>query len=130
MFFAAQAIVFTNVVNPRSAINRKRMNIGPLDGCSAAQSGRQLHYYLRRYKVGEYAFIGAGAVVTQRCRAPCPDDGRAGEAAAAGCARAAQNYPHLGAEVACSECGLRFSIRADHVCSPACRKAKNRRTSA
>lgn len=61
--FIGPSVVFTNVINPRSAINRKNefkktlINKGATIGANAT--------VLCGITIGEYAFIGAGAVVTK-----------------------------------------------------------------
>ncbi|HNX43445.1 MAG TPA: acyltransferase [Bacteroidales bacterium] len=65
--FLGPSMVFTNVINPRSAINRKhqyaktRVKKGATIGANAT--------IVCGNEIGEYAFIGAGAVVTK----PVPD---------------------------------------------------------
>lgn len=61
--FLGPSCVFTNVVNPRSSINRKseyattRVGKGATIGANAT--------IICGHDIGEYAFIGAGAVVTK-----------------------------------------------------------------
>jgi len=61
--FLGPSMVFTNVINPRSAINRKnqyaktRVKIGASIGANAT--------IVCGNDIGQYAFIGAGAVVTK-----------------------------------------------------------------
>jgi UDP-2-acetamido-3-amino-2,3-dideoxy-glucuronate N-acetyltransferase len=56
-------MVFTNVINPRSAVNRKsqyaRTHVGK--GVSIGANAT----IVCGHDIGEYAFIGAGAVVTK-----------------------------------------------------------------
>jgi UDP-2-acetamido-3-amino-2,3-dideoxy-glucuronate N-acetyltransferase len=65
--FLGPSMVFTNVINPRSAINRKsqyaktRVKKGATIGANAT--------IVCGFDIGEYAFIGAGAVVTKAVRA-------------------------------------------------------------
>ena len=65
--FLGPSMVFTNVVNPRSAINRKNqytkthVGIGATIGANAT--------IICGNDIGKYAFIGAGAVITK----PVPD---------------------------------------------------------
>jgi UDP-2-acetamido-3-amino-2,3-dideoxy-glucuronate N-acetyltransferase len=60
--FCGPSMVFTNVLNPRSAVNRKseyrrtRVGRGASIGANAT--------IVCGHDIGEYAFIGAGAVVT------------------------------------------------------------------
>lgn len=61
--FLGPSMVFTNVINPRSAISRKseyrctRVGKGATIGANAT--------IVCGHNIGEYAFIGAGAVVTK-----------------------------------------------------------------
>ena len=61
--FLGPSMVFTNVVNPRSAVNRKSdykqtpVGKGATIGANAT--------IVCGHSIGEYAFIGAGAVVTK-----------------------------------------------------------------
>ena len=61
--FLGPSMVFTNVINPRSAVNRRgeyqrtRVGKGATIGANAT--------IVCGHDIGEYAFIGAGAVVTK-----------------------------------------------------------------
>ncbi len=61
--FLGPSMVFTNVINPRSAVNRKNeyakthVGIGASIGANAT--------IVCGHNIGKYAFIGAGAVVTK-----------------------------------------------------------------
>lgn len=61
--FLGPSCVFTNVVNPRSAVNRKseylKTHVG--DGATIGANAT----IVCGHDIGEYAFIGAGAVVTK-----------------------------------------------------------------
>jgi UDP-2-acetamido-3-amino-2,3-dideoxy-glucuronate N-acetyltransferase len=61
--FLGPSMVFTNVINPRSAINRKdqyaKTHVG--NGASIGANAT----IVCGHDIGEYAFIGAGAVVTK-----------------------------------------------------------------
>lgn len=61
--FLGPSMVFTNVVNPRSAINRRgqysKTNVGK--GASIGANAT----IVCGHDIGEYAFVGAGAVVTK-----------------------------------------------------------------
>ena len=63
MFFLGPSMVFTNVINPRSAVNRKAeyakttVKKGASIGANAT--------IVCGNDIGKYAFIGAGAVVTK-----------------------------------------------------------------
>jgi UDP-2-acetamido-3-amino-2,3-dideoxy-glucuronate N-acetyltransferase len=61
--FLGPSMVFTNVINPRSAINRRdqytRTHVGK--GASIGANAT----IVCGHSIGEYAFVGAGAVVTK-----------------------------------------------------------------
>jgi UDP-2-acetamido-3-amino-2,3-dideoxy-glucuronate N-acetyltransferase len=61
--FLGPSMVFTNVVNPRSAVNRRGQYVETLvkKGVSIGANAT----IVCGYPIGEYAFIGAGAVVTK-----------------------------------------------------------------
>ena len=61
--FLGPSMVFTNVVNPRSAVNRRGQYIETLvkKGVSIGANAT----IVCGHPIGEYAFIGAGAVVTK-----------------------------------------------------------------
>ncbi len=61
--FLGPSMVFTNVVNPRSAVNRRGQYVETLvkKGVSIGANAT----IVCGHPIGEYAFIGAGAVVTK-----------------------------------------------------------------
>jgi len=61
--FLGPSMVFTNVINPRSAINRKNEYLKTHVGKGASIGANAT--IVCGHDVGEYAFIGAGAVVTK-----------------------------------------------------------------
>ncbi len=61
--FLGPSMVFTNVINPRSAINRKDQYAKTHVGKGATIGANAT--IVCGYNIGEYAFIGAGAVVTK-----------------------------------------------------------------
>jgi UDP-2-acetamido-3-amino-2,3-dideoxy-glucuronate N-acetyltransferase len=61
--FLGPSMVFTNVVNPRSAVNRKNEYKNTLVKRGATIGANAT--ILCGINIGEYAFIGAGAVVTK-----------------------------------------------------------------
>jgi len=62
--FLGPSVVFTNVINPRSAVNRKdqfletKVRVGASIGANAT--------VVCGNEIGRYAFIGAGAVITKQ----------------------------------------------------------------
>ena len=61
--FLGPSMVFTNVINPRSAINRKGEYLKTHVGKGATIGANAT--IVCGHNIGEYAFIGAGAVVTK-----------------------------------------------------------------
>jgi len=61
--FLGPSMVFTNVINPRSAINRKSEYAKTHVGKGASIGANAT--IVCGHDIGEYAFIGAGAVVTK-----------------------------------------------------------------
>jgi UDP-2-acetamido-3-amino-2,3-dideoxy-glucuronate N-acetyltransferase len=61
--FLGPSCVFTNVVNPRSAVNRKNEYAKTLVGKGASIGANAT--IVCGHSIGKYAFIGAGAVVTK-----------------------------------------------------------------
>jgi UDP-2-acetamido-3-amino-2,3-dideoxy-glucuronate N-acetyltransferase len=56
-------MVFTNVINPRSAVNRKDQYLKTIVGKGASIGANAT--IVCGHNIGKYAFIGAGAVVTK-----------------------------------------------------------------
>lgn len=61
--FLGPSCVFTNVINPRSAINRKNQYARTVVGKGASIGANAT--IVCGHDIGKYAFIGAGAVVTK-----------------------------------------------------------------
>ena len=61
--FLGPSMVFTNVINPRSAINRKDQFLKTHVGLGATIGANAT--IVCGHNIGKYAFIGAGAVVTK-----------------------------------------------------------------
>lgn len=61
--FLGPSMVFTNVVNPRSAVNRRGQYLRTKVGKGASIGANAT--IVCGHDIGEYAFIGAGAVVTR-----------------------------------------------------------------
>jgi UDP-2-acetamido-3-amino-2,3-dideoxy-glucuronate N-acetyltransferase len=62
--FLGPSMVFTNVINPRSAINRRDQYAKTHVGKGASIGANAT--IVCGHAIGEYAFIGAGAVVTKK----------------------------------------------------------------
>jgi len=61
--FLGPSMVFTNVINPRSAVNRKSEYMQTRVGRGASIGANAT--VICGHNIGEFAFIGAGAVVTK-----------------------------------------------------------------
>ena len=61
--FLGPSMVFTNIINPRSAINRRDQYVRTHVGRGASIGANAT--IICGYNIGEYALIGAGAVVTK-----------------------------------------------------------------
>ena len=61
--FLGPSMVFTNVINPRSAVNRRDQYLKTHVGRGASIGANAT--IVCGHDIGEYAFIGAGAVVTK-----------------------------------------------------------------
>lgn len=61
--FLGPSMVFTNVINPRSAVNRKNEYLKTRVGKGATVGANAT--IVCGHDIGEYAFIGAGSVVTK-----------------------------------------------------------------
>jgi UDP-2-acetamido-3-amino-2,3-dideoxy-glucuronate N-acetyltransferase len=61
--FLGPSMVFTNVINPRSAVNRRNEYLKTHVGKGASIGANAT--IVCGHDIGEYAFIGAGAVVTK-----------------------------------------------------------------
>ena len=65
--FLGPSMVFTNVINPRSAVNRKSEYAKTYVGKGASIGANAT--IVCGHNIGDYAFIGAGAVVTKNVEA-------------------------------------------------------------
>jgi UDP-2-acetamido-3-amino-2,3-dideoxy-glucuronate N-acetyltransferase len=61
--FLGPSMVFTNVINPRSAVNRKDQYMKTIVGKGASIGANAT--IVCGHDIGQYAFVGAGAVVTK-----------------------------------------------------------------
>jgi len=64
--FLGPSMVFTNVINPRSAVNRKNEYMKTIVGKGATIGANAT--IVCGHNIGKYAFIGAGAVVTKEVK--------------------------------------------------------------
>ena len=63
MFFLGPSMVFTNVINPRSAVNRKDEFLKTIVKKGASIGANAT--IVCGNNIGKYSFVGAGAVVTK-----------------------------------------------------------------
>ncbi len=112
--FCGPSMVFTNVINPRSHVPRKDEYLHTLVRRGATIGANAT--VLCGHTIGEYAFIGAGAVVTKDIAAYALVVGtparRVGWMCQCGVRLAGDS------EIRCTACGKRYAI-LDGLCRPA-----------
>jgi UDP-2-acetamido-3-amino-2,3-dideoxy-glucuronate N-acetyltransferase len=112
--FCGPSMVFTNVLNPRSAVSRKseyrrtRVGRGASIGANAT--------IICGHDIGEYAFIGAGAVVTSDIPPYALMMGVPARRAGWMC-RCGTRLPAFGGQVACPACGALYQV-SEKTCTP------------
>jgi UDP-2-acetamido-3-amino-2,3-dideoxy-glucuronate N-acetyltransferase len=105
--FCGPSMVFTNVLNPRSAVNRKseyrrtRVGRGASIGANAT--------IICGHDIGEYAFIGAGAVVTSDVPPYALMMGVPARRAGWMC-NCGTRLPAAGGQVTCPSCGASYEV--------------------
>ena len=62
-------MVFTNIINPRSAVNRKNSYVPTI--VEKGASIRPMQAIICGNRIGRYSFVGAGAVVTKDVKTLC-----------------------------------------------------------
>src|SRR5262249_25049378 len=111
--FCGPSMVFTNVFNPRSHVPRKNeyqqtlVRRGATIGANAT--------VVCGYTIGEYAFVGAGAVVTKDIAPYALMVGNPARRVGWMC-QCGEKLPR-GARVACAACSSRYSIE-NETCTP------------
>ena len=112
--FCGPSMVFTNVFNPRSAVSRKseyrrtRVGRGASIGANAT--------IICGHDVGEYAFIGAGAVVTSDVAPHALMMGVPARRTGWMC-RCGTRLPAARGHVACPACGAAYEV-SEKTCTP------------
>jgi UDP-2-acetamido-3-amino-2,3-dideoxy-glucuronate N-acetyltransferase len=112
--FCGPSMVFTNVINPRSAVSRKHeyrrtiVRRGASIGANAT--------ILCGHEIGEYAFVGAGAVVTKDVPAYALVVGTPARRIGWMCRCGVRLRDDAG-ENACPECGARYRT-SESSCEP------------
>jgi UDP-2-acetamido-3-amino-2,3-dideoxy-glucuronate N-acetyltransferase len=110
--FCGPSMVFTNVINPRSHVSRKdeylptRVRRGASIGANAT--------VVCGNEIGEYAFIGAGAVITRAVPAYALVVGSPAKRIGWMC-RCGERLPGQTGVVACAACGSRYDV-AGNIC--------------
>lgn len=112
--FLGPSCVFTNVVNPRSFIQRKNEYRGTRVGRGASIGANAT--VVCGHDIGEYAFIGAGAVVTKNVPPYALIVGNPGRRSGWMCKCAARLPSGTGA-IACNECGEKYNVTSER-CEP------------
>lgn len=103
--FCGPSMVFTNVINPRSEIERKSEYRATRVGRGATLGANST--ILCGHDIGEYAFIGAGAVVTKDVPAYALMLGTPARRAGWMC-RCGIRLPEGNGELQCGACGARY----------------------
>ena len=112
--FCGPSMVFTNVHNPRSTVSRKSdyrrtlVRRGATIGANAT--------IVCGHTLGEYAFVGAGAVVTHDVPAYALVAGVPARRIGWMC-RCGERLPDAPGEATCARCGTRYRIEGE-TCAP------------
>lgn len=112
--FCGPSMVFTNVNNPRSHVSRKNeyrrtiVKRGATIGANAT--------VVCGHTIGEYAFIGAGAVVTKDVKPYALMVGTPAKRIGWMC-QCGERLPDIIDQHTCSTCGQRYDIGGNH-CTP------------
>ena len=115
--FVGPSVVFTNVVNPRAHVPRKDEYL-PTEVSHGATLGANCTIVCGN-DIGEYAFVGAGAVVTREVPAYALVVGNPARRVGWMCACGIElQFGHAQSETICAECGTDYR-RHDNVVRPA-----------
>ena len=112
--FCGPSMVFTNVVNPRSHVSRKDEYRPTLVKRGASIGANAT--VVCGYTIGEYAFVGAGAVITKDVAPYALVAGNPARRMGWMCVCGVRLAPATGL-VACSSCTARYRID-EHSCQP------------
>ena len=117
--FLGPSCVFTNVINPRSEVNRKQAYLRTFVGHGASIGANAT--IVCGHDLGEYAFVGAGAVITRSVPSYALVVGnparQLGWMCRCGERLDAEVSPPSPLEVRCGECSAQYRV-ADGVCTP------------
>ncbi len=108
--FCGPSMVFTNVINPRSEIVRKSEYKATLVRCGATLGANCT--IMCGHTVGEYSFIGAGAVVTKDVRPYALVLGNPARRTGWMC-RCGIRLPAATASPVCGTCGARYRQKGE-----------------
>lgn len=112
--FCGPSMVFTNVINPRSHIPRKDEYLFTVVRRGATLGANCT--IVCGHTIGEYAFVGAGAVVTRDIPAYALVTGTPAKRRAWMC-RCGEKLPSGNGIITCTACSLRYHIEAE-ACRP------------
>jgi len=113
--FCGPSMVFTNVINPRSHVSRKDEYLKTLVRRGASIGANAT--VVCGNEIGEYAFIGAGAVVTRGVPGYALLIGSPAKRIGWMC-QCGERLPGNSGVVACASCGSRYRIDGN-TCGPA-----------
>jgi len=112
--FCGPSMVFTNVINPRSHVSRKHEYLATLVKRGATIGANAT--VVCGHVIGEYAFVGAGAVITRDVAAYALMLGNPARRAGWMC-DCGERLPAQNMNVTCSSCGRRYGIEGNQ-CRP------------
>jgi UDP-2-acetamido-3-amino-2,3-dideoxy-glucuronate N-acetyltransferase len=112
--FCGPSMVFTNVVNPRSHVSRKHEYMTTLVGRGATIGANAT--VICGHSIGEYAFVGAGAVVTRDVPGYALFVGNPARRIGWMC-QCGVRLPAAHGQVTCADCGHIYSINGE-ACRP------------
>lgn len=112
--FCGPSMVFTNVINPRSHVSRKDEYLKTLVRRGASIGANAT--IVCGNEIGEYAFVGAGAVVTRDIPAYALVVGSPAKRIGWMC-RCGERLPAQVGAVGCASCGTRYDVEGN-TCRP------------
>ena len=112
--FCGPSMVFTNVINPRSHVSRKDEYLSTLVRRGASIGANAT--VVCGHEIGEYAFVGAGAVVTRDVPGYALVVGSPAKRIGWMC-QCGERLPGKAGAVACAACGARYTVQND-ACRP------------
>jgi UDP-2-acetamido-3-amino-2,3-dideoxy-glucuronate N-acetyltransferase len=113
LYTGVTSVVFTNVINPRSAISRKDRFLPTPVGRGATIGANAT--ILCGNEIGPYAFIGAGAVVTRPVPAYALMLGNPARRSGWMSESGQRLYPDAGGRAVCSESGQVYQLKNDQL---------------